>query len=116
MEITSYLSECIKNDIPVSFSKYGDGEYNCVTGHHGHNCDNDNYTNKLKYALIESFKYMVNVDNAYLGIWHNTSVTNFWESLTNRPVKWVNYHSIIMSDSEPKKDKIELYKTIQKSP
>jgi hypothetical protein len=51
MEITNYLSECIINKKPVSFIKYGDGEYNCATSCNGFNCDNDKYTKLLSDGL-----------------------------------------------------------------
>ena len=60
MDIGNILIDCVKNKTPVSFSKYGDGEYLCASGTPGHNCDNDNYTEKLRYSLI--FKNESNFD------------------------------------------------------
>lgn len=113
-DITNYLSECIKNKTPVSFSKYGDGEYFAVSGRDGENCDNDKYTQKLKDKLIESFRYLVkNNDNAYIGFWNDDHV-NFWMNIVdNHDIKWAKYHTIIMDGEESQSEKINLYKTIR---
>jgi len=116
MEITNLLSTAIINKTPISFSKYGDGEYFCANSHNGHNCDNDNYTEKLRNGLIESFKYMVNnTDNSYIGFWHHDSSQKlFWEKIVEKKVKWAKYHTIIM-DPENRIEKVNLYKTIKQS-
>jgi hypothetical protein len=113
-EITNYLSECIKNKIPVSFSKYGDGEYFAVTGKDGANCDNDKYTQKLKNNLVESFRFLVkNNNNAYIGYWPDLDHVTFWKNIVdNHDIKWANYHTIIM-DGNNQSEKINLYKTIR---
>lgn len=113
-EITNYLSECIENKIPVSFSKYGDGEYFAVTNESGANCDNDKYTQKLKDKLIESFIFLVkNNSNAYIGFWNNLEYIKFWKNIVdNHDIKWANYHTIIM-DGNNQNEKINLYKTIR---
>jgi hypothetical protein len=69
MDITKYLINCIKENIPITFAKFGDGEYTCIFNPHGKNCDNDMYTYKLSSALKASFKYLVdNTNNTYIGI------------------------------------------------
>jgi hypothetical protein len=52
-----YFVNCINNNIPVIFLKYGDGEYLCMSKAKGANCDNDKYTDKLSSSLINSFKF-----------------------------------------------------------
>ena len=59
MDITTIITEAIEKHTPISFSKYGDGEYYCSNSMGIRNCDHDNYTETKKIALIESFKYMV---------------------------------------------------------
>jgi len=115
MDITNYLTECVKTKTPVSFSKYGDGEYYCAIGHQGGNCDGDAYTNKKRNAIINSFKYMVdNAENAYIGLWHSESNRQFWESFVSKQVKFAKYHSIIIDQSNDI-EKVELYKAIRYS-
>jgi hypothetical protein len=124
MEITSYLSECIIQNKPVSFSKYGDGEYFCANSYSGHNCDKDNYTEKKKQGLIDAFTYLSNnVPHAYFGAWHGNIHKEFWEKFVDekkKPVKWARYHSIILDNDHATEydniqDKIQLYKTIHYS-
>ena len=122
MEITNIISDHIKSKTPISFSKYGDGEYLCAISkdnNNGQNCDNDTYTQKLGNAVLESFKYMVEIaDNSYLGIWHNEPIPQYWESQVSKTVKWAKYHTIIdffEEGEEDTKNKVELFKTIKES-
>jgi hypothetical protein len=121
MEISNIIIDCINNKKPVSFSKYGDGEYFCANfndgnKYGGHNCDKDNYTDKKKTELINSFKYMVDeTPNAYIGFWNDGNQCKFWNSLVSKDVNWAKYHTFIMDDDSIN-EKIDLYKTIKFSP
>lgn len=116
MDITKYLAECIQTKTPVSFSKYGDGEYGAANGHKGHNCDRDIYTEALSAGLRNSLKYMVDeTPNAFIGIWHDGDHINYWSSLVKSPLKLAKYHTVIM-DNDNRNDKINLFKTIKESP
>lgn len=115
MNITKILTECVINNIPISFSKYGDGEFNCAFSRNGRNCDNDTYTNKLGDGIINSFRYMVDcADNSYIGLWHNLDTKVAWESLVQKKINWADYHSIII-DKPNDYDKLSLYKSIKNS-
>ena len=121
MDITSLLTFCVRNKIPISFSKYGDGEYACANSFNGvsnsfgqHNCDRDAYTEKKKDALIESFKYMADqTPNAYFSFWTN-EISSYWQSLAKTDVKWGKIHTLIF-DNDSINEKVELYKTIKSS-
>ena len=116
MDITDILIQSIQYKKPIIYCKYGDGEYNCVNSHCGSNCDNDNYTDKLKLGLLESFTYMVNErENVYIGLWVTDFVINYWESLVSRSINWVDYRSLYLCDANIQ-HKVILYKTIQTSP
>jgi hypothetical protein len=123
MNVTQFLSECVKHNIPISFSKYGDGEYNCVQSIDQHNCDNDKYTQKLKDGLLSSLKYMIDeTNNSFIGLWPDKIKQYFWESLVQKKLRWADYHSIILRDEDFGENrsvldnKIELYKNIKQSP
>jgi len=122
MEITNYLTECIEKNVPVSFSKYGDGEACCVGGNGNENCDRDPMTPKLRTKLKESFVYMVDTaENAYLGLWHDTSVIDFWKQFVTKEIKWAKYHTVLFDNDLNEKSesfyaKVKLYKTIKLSP
>jgi hypothetical protein len=116
MDITQYLADCVRNNTPVSFSKYGDGEYAAANGHNGHNCDQDTYTNSLGDSLRTSFTYMVDeAPNTYIGIWHDGNHIDFWSSLVKKPIRVVKYHTIIM-DHDQRVEKVDLFKSIKESP
>jgi hypothetical protein len=117
MEITEYLTICIQSKIPVTFLKYGDGEFNAIFNPYGCNCDRDVYTQKLSIALKQSFKYTVEKNhNAFIGLWHNIETKQRFESMTNSNVKWADYHTIIIADNDDNNTKKAiLYKTIKDS-
>jgi hypothetical protein len=111
--ITDILLFNIQNQIPISFSKYGDGELYCMEGLNGTNCDYDKYTSKLGNALISSFRYMVeDAPNAYLGVWHTQQAKNKFEKFVKNSVKWAQYHTFIL-DRKEDEAKINLYKAIK---
>ncbi len=121
--IIENIIDCVSNKIPISFSKYGDGEYLCAVGEsfiNGHNCDYDNYTEKLSNSLKESFIYMTTkTENAYIGMWENDEKVDFWTSLVDSNINWAQYHTFIIDftdfDSDIFNRKLKMYKTIQES-
>lgn len=115
MNISNILTEHVLNNKPISFSKYGDGEYYCAFTRNGGNCDNDTYTNKLGDSLINSFKYMSNAENSYVGLWHDLTKKENWEKLVNTKVNWAHYHSIIMDRHPNDHEKLKLYRAIKNS-
>jgi hypothetical protein len=115
---TQYIVTCIENNTPLIFLKFGDGEYLCasknfnINNHNNANCDNDSYTKKLSNSLNESFKYLVNnTQNTYFGKWHDDYVAKYWESIVNKPINWVNYHTLLMYDNDI--NKLEIFKAIK---
>jgi hypothetical protein len=115
MNTTQYLIDCIENTTPVSFSKYGDGEYLAASGSAGTNCDGDRYTPTLKHGLINSIRHMVDdSSNAYIGQWPDGKIQAFWQSLCTKQVNWVDYHTVLPCNKDTQ-DKIELLKAVKKS-
>ena len=116
MEITAYLTQCIRSQTAVSFSKYGDGEYLAARGSEGSNCDRDTYTEALSIGIKDAFSYMVNeAPNPYVGIWHDGNHLEFWNTLVREPIKVAKYHTLLM-DNENQSEKVELYRAIKESP
>lgn len=122
MNITDLLTNCVNKRIPISFSKYGDGEYNCATNEPGANCDNDSYSILLSDALRRSFKQLTNeTNNSYMGMWIDMTKTAYWESLSSKHVNWAKYETIIIDDKHiENKDlfieqKVKLFKAIKSS-
>lgn len=117
MNITDKIIYHIKNNKPITFMKFGDGEFNCVFHRNGHNCDNDKYTQQLSNELLNSFKYMVeNGNDHYMGLWHDLKNMNQWEKCVNNPVEWANYHTLIFdTDHNYNVNKLEIYKELKYS-
>jgi hypothetical protein len=123
MDITKHITSCVLTKTPVSFSKYGDGEYSCIRGSNSQNCDNDRYTDKLSQFLSNSLKYVTGeTDNSFIGLWPDAKIKEYYQSLVSKPIKWADYHTIIITNEDIKentdklRNKIELYKTIKQSP
>lgn len=120
---TRDLIDCIHDNKPVVFLKLGDGEYYCANFHQGANCDQDNYTIKKGKALLDTLAFLNDTkNNVYFALWPQYEKFIFWEKQCSRPIRWTNYHSLIIDEndintkSQALQDKIELYKTIQQSP
>lgn len=122
--VADYLTHCVKGKYPVCFLKFGDGEYQCVRGFRGRNCDGDPYNSQLAGGIVESFRYLTQFSSVVIGAWHTKEVLNFWQSLVpSRPINWVNYHTIIVdkTDIEDKttgelNKKMQLFEAIRDSP
>jgi hypothetical protein len=121
--VADYITYCIENKTPVSFLKFGDGEFQCVTGCNGGNCDADPYTKSLSEGIKSSFSYLSQQPNTLFGAWHTPEVVNFWESIVENSPKWVNYHTLIVDIEDLRKrdngefdKKMKLLRTIKTSP
>ena len=49
----SHYIKLLEARTPFAFSRWGDGEWNCMLGEKGHNCDNHDYFFDLGYALTD---------------------------------------------------------------
>lgn len=127
MNPTLQITNAIKNDEPIIFTKFGDGEYLCATQNfyfygkfENHNCDKDSYTEKLSSSLKNAFLNIVdNSKNYIFGKWHhNDDVFNYFSNLTSKKINWSNYDALIFSpndimDAKKFINKINLLKTIK---
>lgn len=99
----------IKNNERVIFTKFGDGEYNCMNNHDGCNCDGDKYSEKMGKELIESFIILCDLynsknENIYIGRWHSCieKIIGYYGSIyydyllnnnkTIKDIPFVDYH------------------------
>jgi hypothetical protein len=126
IDYQDYITECIKNNTPVVYCKYGDGEYFCATKYVKNiqmteNCDNDTYTIKLSNNINKSFKYIVeNSNNCLIGRWFSQETLDYWQNLTETPIKWADYHTLLFEPDDIKNDerfnnKIKIFKAIKES-
>ena len=133
MEITKFITESIKNQTPLSFMKFGDGEFMCAIkdyennpqynelicedfNYNNYNCDKDLYNENKKKKLIECFQFMVdNTNNCFIGLWCDENNKYYWQSLVKNEIIFVKYNTLYILDNEYINDKIDLYKTIKYS-
>jgi len=118
MNSTQQLTWYIQNNVPCIFAKYGDGEFNAANYWEGANCDKTPYTRNLGDKLRESFMYNSQQPNSMMGIWHDISNKQFWESLGNSNVNWVDFHTVLIDKKFPvnhNNDRLELFKSIKES-
>lgn len=118
VNIVAHLTECVKTKTPVSYVKYGDGEFYAAKGTSGKNCDKTPYTAKLGKGVRESFKHFAAQKNAFLGKWDSDRrVFTYFESLVKQAVQWANYHAFIVYNKQDfTAEKLKLYKAIKQSP
>ena len=126
MDIKDTITTCIINCTPITYCKYGDGEYFCAIRYsdntpRGHcNCDNDSYTDKLGKGIIDSLVYMSNTDNTFVGKWFSPESSAYWEKIALKKINWVYYHTLYfetidLTDNNRFIQKIQMYKAIKES-
>lgn len=98
------LLEKLKQGENIIFTKYGDGEYECMRGTSGCNIDKDSYHPWLGDALKKALVSLSQKKNAYIGKWWwwAPEVSNFCDTVAadgNVTVPWVGYH-VFMNDDE----------------
>lgn len=125
---TNYFTACINANKPVCFVKWGDGEYCCVIGVQGTNCDGDKFIPELGEAMRIAFLKLTQAPNTFFGRWHlgpnDIRVANYfnalWETTTSRPISdipWVNYHCLLRDAERGRKpDMLNFVKAIQSNP
>jgi hypothetical protein len=101
------LIEKLESNENVIFTKFGDGEYNCMTGDSGANCDGDKYHQWLGASLKNSLIELSKKHNAYIGRWHTENVWRYCDQLAQKhsiEIPWTNYHLIFNTTSTFKHD------------
>lgn len=119
--IREKIVQCIRDKVPISFSKFGDGEYFCIFENQRiANCDSDKYTDTLANALKEVFIGSCIFTDHYFGLWHDPLkqerlLGELPEVLRYR-IKWANYHTLIMNGN-PEDDRqiVNIYREIKQS-
>lgn len=101
-EIMLEILEILETGGNVIFTKFGDGEYHCMRGEIGCNCDQDTYHqwmgDELKKALVGLSKKR----NAYIGKWWTSNVSDFCNAVAKESgvtVPWTWYHVFMNDDN-----------------
>jgi len=85
----------------ITFTKYGDGEYFCMIGMQGHNCDGDSYHAWLGSRLKEALLSLSKKPNTYIGKWWVAETYDYCDSIAkmhNIKIPWAWYHLFINDD------------------
>ena len=83
------IKKFIEDNKSFIFVKFGDGEYYASIKSEGGNCDGTPYTQTLGNGIIESFKYLTQFPNVYIGKWESCKdVSDYFQSLTHNIVNW----------------------------
>ena len=102
-----YLSEIIRrldSGQNIIFTKFGDGEYNCMRGSAGQNADNDRYHSWLGNSLKKALVNLSRKQNVFLGKWHTPDVYEYCNDIASEngvEIPWVHYHLIMNFDCCP---------------
>ena len=112
-EAVTFLTRAVETNSPAIFAKFGDGEHTCMASPGNHNCDGDPQSFQLSQALKTALVHLVNHD-AFIGRWHNDQTPEYLQTLTDKPIRWANYHTLIF-DRQRDWEKRELLQKVQKS-
>lgn len=112
----SFFIDRIKTNQPFVFAKYGDGEYFAATQLAGGNCDGTPYSPKLGQGVKESFQYITQHPNVYIGQWNCNGVDTYFQNLVQHPVQWVNYNIFIFKSKQQfYEQQLAFYRAIRES-
>lgn len=101
-------TDFIQNTINFSFIKFGDGEFYCMMGQEGENCDHHPYSKDLSVKLYDAWYFFNTLDNIYIAEWvghkpdmNNASISEKFQfdliSKTNIKVNFVNYEILLQN-------------------
>ena len=109
---TEFVIQKLRNCDPFVFTKFGDGEYQCMNNFQGGNCDADKYGPELGDALRKAFvslcdmSYLDTTDRILIGRWHYPNEVTYYSTLywnhqqteEKREIPFVDYHLIYNDD------------------
>lgn len=134
---TQYVIQRLQNAQPIVFTKFGDGEVQCMQFVKGTNCDGDQYTVSLGTALETTFILLCDMandksadgeDRILIGRWHYANEVNYLSKLYIRhllnqenilisEIPFVDYHLIYNDDDFNKSQNMyNFVEAIQKYP
>jgi hypothetical protein len=82
VEALEKFTNFLQNDKNFVYAKFGDGEFACMNGENGHNCDLHPYSEKLGKSLIDSFLFLnKEFDDVYIADWADDNSTEIRDKL-----------------------------------
>lgn len=85
----------------IIFTKFGDGEYECMSREKGYNCDQDAYHPWLAAELRKSLISLSKKNNSYIARWWTKDVFEYFDALARENkvvVPWAWYHLVLNGD------------------
>lgn len=124
MDTLKIWTNYIENNINFSFIKFGDGEFYCMMGKDGENCDGHKYTPELAVKLYDAWYFFNTLDNIYIAEWagHKPGMNYLTESekfqldlisKTNVNVSFVNFEILLQNTLS--EEKFNFFRSIKKS-
>lgn len=114
IELLTHWVENINNNKNFSFVKFGDGEFNCMTGVNGLNCDGHKYSPALSKKLHIAWEHLIKYDNIYIGEW-TMNYTQLRKKLAKKhKINYINFEILLTRKLYP--EKYEFFKSVKNSP
>ena len=115
--LNEFTNNIIENK-NFNFIKFGDGEFDCMMGKKGHNCDFHPYTNRLSKRLHDSYNTLTQMPNTYIADWTGSGYEGFKadldSKLPNKP-KLVLYDLLLQQEGLLSQELFNFYKSIKES-
>lgn len=90
--------ETIRDEKPLAFSRFGDGEWNCILSPNDAkgNCDGHKYFQSLSYKLRETIRLYHPTNNYYLGMQNfaiqrmGDRIQAYLQSINQHSIEWID--------------------------
>jgi hypothetical protein len=95
------LTRLLRDRVPFTFTKFGDGELFCMSGRRGDNCDHHLYTPELRHALTRAFQHLVQDSQVYVGQWYQKDLLRPFERQFGATPRYVWYQLLLLMKLTP---------------
>lgn len=105
----------IENNINFQFVKFGDGEFICIDGQNGYNCDFHPYSKELGEKILNAFVYLSQLKSCYIGewIWGYEGVRQMLLEKTKAKPKFIDYNIILQQVDKLTPELYDFYSAIK---
>ena len=110
------LRDKICNGENFQFIKFGDGEFLCMMGSIGHNCDLHPYSRDLGEKLSQAYQYLAPLESAYIAEWREDKFEGFTRELNSKlpcSPQYVPYEALLSNNLDS--ELYHLYKGVKDS-
>lgn len=104
-----HISDSINNDQNITFIKAGDGEFLCMTGTKGQNCDDHPYSEELGHELHQAYDYFKDQNDTLVSQF--PYIEPFLPGEPNQEI----FESLLFMDHNNTPEFVEMWRTIRKT-